>query len=62
MAEGSVAADLKEVLEKLTLMLGPFAPYLAEELWEEQAAPVRCSISRGRITIPNSPKKKRPRS
>ncbi len=24
-----------EVLEKLTLMLGPFAPYLAEEMWEQ---------------------------
>jgi len=24
------------VMEKITLLLGPFAPYLAEELWEEQ--------------------------
>jgi leucyl-tRNA synthetase len=33
---------MADVLEKLTLMLEPFAPYLAEELWEEQgkAAPV----------------------
>ncbi len=30
------AAVMAEVLEKLTLMLEPFAPYLAEELWEEQ--------------------------
>jgi leucyl-tRNA synthetase len=30
---GPVMAD---VMEKLTLMLEPFAPYLAEELWEEQ--------------------------
>ena len=30
---GPVMAD---VIEKLTLMLEPFAPYLAEELWEEQ--------------------------
>src|SRR5579872_2867156 len=30
------APVLAEVLEKLTLMLEPFAPYLAEELWEEQ--------------------------
>ena len=27
---------MAEVLEKITLMLEPFAPYLAEELWEEQ--------------------------
>ncbi len=27
---------MTEVVEKLTLMLEPFAPYLAEELWEEQ--------------------------
>jgi leucyl-tRNA synthetase len=33
---------MADVLEKLTLVLEPFAPYLAEELWEEQgkAAPV----------------------
>jgi leucyl-tRNA synthetase len=30
---GGVVAD---VLEKLALLLGPFAPYLAQELWEEQ--------------------------
>ena len=28
-------AALAEVLEKLTLLLGPFAPYLAQEIWEE---------------------------
>jgi leucyl-tRNA synthetase len=27
---------IAEILEKLPLMLEPFAPYLAEELWEEQ--------------------------
>jgi leucyl-tRNA synthetase len=30
------ARAMSEILEKLTLMLEPFAPYLAEELWEEQ--------------------------
>jgi leucyl-tRNA synthetase len=30
------APVMAEVLEKLALMLEPFAPYLAEELWEEQ--------------------------
>ncbi len=30
------AQAMSEILEKLTLMLEPFAPYLAEELWEEQ--------------------------
>jgi leucyl-tRNA synthetase len=30
------APAIAEILEKLTLMLEPFAPYLAEELWEEQ--------------------------
>ena len=29
------AAVLGEAMEKITLMLGPFVPYLAEELWEE---------------------------
>ena len=30
---------MADVLEKLTLMLEPFAPYLAEEIWEEQGKP-----------------------
>jgi len=30
------APVMTEVMEKITLLLGPFAPYLAEELWEEQ--------------------------
>jgi leucyl-tRNA synthetase len=30
------APVIAEVVEKLALMLEPFAPYLAEELWEEQ--------------------------
>jgi len=28
-------ATVAAVLEKLTLLLGPFAPYLAQEIWEE---------------------------
>jgi leucyl-tRNA synthetase len=36
-AEKQISAPvMAEVLEKLTLLLAPFAPYLAEELWEEQ--------------------------
>jgi leucyl-tRNA synthetase len=35
-------AAMRQVIEILTLMLAPFAPYLAQELWEEQggAGPV----------------------
>ena len=33
------APVIAEIMEKLTLMLEPFAPYLAEELWEEQGRP-----------------------
>jgi leucyl-tRNA synthetase len=33
------APVMADVMEKLTLMLEPFAPYLAEELWEEQGKP-----------------------
>jgi len=29
------SAAMREVLEKLVLLLGPFAPYVAEEMWEE---------------------------
>jgi leucyl-tRNA synthetase len=29
------ASTIAQVLEKLTLLLGPFAPYLAQEIWEE---------------------------
>ena len=34
-SRGFRARPLAEVLEKLTLLLGPFAPYLAQEIWEE---------------------------
>jgi len=30
------APVMAEVLENLTLLLAPFAPFIAEELWEEQ--------------------------
>jgi len=30
---------LAEVVEKLVLLLGPFAPYMAEELWEQMGRP-----------------------
>ncbi len=42
-AEKQISAPvIAEVLEKLTLLLAPFAPFIAEELWEEQgrAGPV----------------------
>jgi leucyl-tRNA synthetase len=32
---GLSAAALDQILPSLTLLLGPFAPYLAEELWEQ---------------------------
>jgi leucyl-tRNA synthetase len=36
-AEKQISAPvMADILEKITLMLEPFAPYLAEELWEEQ--------------------------
>ncbi|HUB32902.1 MAG TPA: leucine--tRNA ligase [Bryobacteraceae bacterium] len=34
--EGNIgAAAMEEVVEKLALMLAPFAPYLSQEIWEE---------------------------
>ena len=32
------APALDQILPTLALLLGPFAPYLAEELWEHSAA------------------------
>jgi len=35
-AEAELSSSaMQEVLEKLVLLLGPFAPYVAEEMWEE---------------------------
>ncbi len=35
-AEGEISgAPMAEILEKVTLMLGPFAPYVSQEMWEE---------------------------
>ncbi len=35
-AEAELSSSaMREVLEKLVLLLGPFAPYVAEEMWEE---------------------------
>ncbi len=35
-AEGKLSgAVIRDVVERLTLLLAPFAPYLAEEMWEE---------------------------
>jgi leucyl-tRNA synthetase len=35
-SEGQISREvLNEALEKLVLLLGPFAPYAAEEMWEE---------------------------
>ena len=36
---GLSTAAMAEVLEKLTLLLAPFAPYLAQEIWEELGKP-----------------------
>jgi len=39
-AEADLSASaMREVLEKLVLLLGPFAPYVAEEMWEELGKP-----------------------
>ena len=42
------------MLEKLALLLAPFAPYLSQEIWEETGqAKARCSARRGPRSIPN---------
>ena len=39
-AEAQISAGaMREVLERLVLLLGPFVPYVAEEMWEELGKP-----------------------
>ncbi len=42
---------LDQILPSLVLMLGPFAPYAAEEMWELLGGIGQCSVSRGRSSI-----------
>ena len=50
-------AALREILEELTLMLAPFAPYTAQDLWEDLGHDARFSASPGPASIPNWPRK-----
>ena len=50
-------APLRDILEKLALMLAPFAPYTAQELWEILGHSSPRSGNPGLYTIPNSPKR-----
>ena len=39
-AEAQISAGaMRQVLERLVLLLGPFTPYIAEEMWEELGKP-----------------------
>jgi leucyl-tRNA synthetase len=43
------------LLPSLILLLAPFAPYLAAELWSETGGTVRCFASRGRLRSRSGP-------
>ena len=58
----TIRGSAGRVLEKLTLLLGPFAPYLAEELWEEIGHRGRCFGKRGQHTMRNWRKEDHARS
>ena len=56
------AVAMAEVMEKLALMLAPFAPYLSQEIWEELGKKVRSSARPGPRSTPNRPRKTKPKS
>jgi leucyl-tRNA synthetase len=58
---GISAAAMPEILEKLALLLAPFAPYLAQEIWEELGKEGPVFRSHGRPSIASSPGKTRRR-
>ena len=59
----SAPRSLAEVMEKLALMLAPFAPYLSPgDLGGTRAAKARSSARRGRRSIRNWPRTTKPRS
>ena len=52
---GTIAV-LKEAIEALVLMLSPFAPHMAEELWEGLGHPAASSRPAGRCSTKRSPR------